>query len=92
MDIADVGKMYVMLNSSRYPVVDYNLPFPKQQFSRAHGDAASFRSKFYHMDELESSPNITPSDYKTLYSLFVFDVSKQSERFQTTVTDIQIKT
>ena len=76
----------------RYPVVDYNISFPKQQFSRAYGEAAAFRSKFYHMDELVSNPNITPADYKYLYPLFVFDVSKQSERLKTSVTDIQIKT
>ena len=44
------------------------------------------------MDELVSNPNITPADYETLYPLFVFDVSKQSERLKTSVTDIQIKT
>ena len=32
-----------------------------------------------------------PSDYKTLYPLFLFDVSKQSERLKYSVTDIQIK-
>lgn len=90
-DNLNVRNMYAMLNSTRYPEVDYNLSFPKQQFSRVYGDAASFRSKFYNMDELVSNPNITPSDYKTLYPLFVFDVSKQSERLKTSVTDIQIK-
>jgi hypothetical protein len=72
-------------------MVDYNQSFAKQQFSRAYGDAASFRARFYNMDELVSNPNITPSDYKTLYPLFVFNVSKQSERLKTSVTDIQIK-
>ena len=91
-DNLDVRNMSVMLKSTRYPAVDYNLSFPKQQFSRVYGDAAAFRTKYYHMDELVSNPNITPSDYKTLYPLFVFDVSKQSERLKNSVTDIQIKT
>ena len=43
------------------------------------------------MDELVSNPNITPIDYKSLFPLFVFDVSKQSERIKNSVTDIQIK-
>ena len=43
------------------------------------------------MDELVSNPNITPSDYKTLYPLFSFDVSKQSEKLKYSTTDIQIK-
>ena len=31
---------YAMLNSDRYPAVDYNLSFANQKFSRAYGDAA----------------------------------------------------
>ena len=83
--------MFVTLNSTRYPAVDYDLSFTKQQYSRAYGDAASFRAKFYNMDELVSNPNITPSDYKDLFPLFVFDVSKQSEKLKNSVTDIQVK-
>ena len=43
------------------------------------------------MDELVSNPNITPVDYESLYPLFLFDVSNQSERLKYSVTDIQIK-
>ena len=56
-----------------------------------YGDAAKFRSKFFNMDELISNPNITPLDYKNLYPLFLFDVSKQSEKLKYSTTDIQIK-
>ena len=87
----NVKNKYNTLNSTRYPAVDYELSFTKQQFSRAYGDAASFRSKFYGMDELVSNPNITPSDYKDLFPLFVFDVCKQSEKLKNSVTDIQVK-
>ena len=90
-DHVKVKNMYVTLNSTRYPAVDYDLSFTKQQYSRAYGDAASFRSKYYNMDELVSNPNINPSDYKDLFPLFVFDVSKQSEKLKNSVTDIQIK-
>ena len=31
------------------------------------------------------------SDYKDLFPLFVFDVSKQSEKLKNSVTDIQVK-
>ena len=90
-DHVNVKNMFVTLNSTRYPAVDYDLSFTKQQYSRAYGDAASFRAKFYNMDELVSNPNITPSDYKDLFPLFVFDVSKQSEKLKNSVTDIQVK-
>ena len=57
-DHVDVKNMYITLNSTRYPATDYNLSFAKNQISRAYGDAASFRSEFYCMDELVSNPNI----------------------------------
>ena len=87
----NVSNIYVMLNSMRYPTADYNISFDKQQFSRVYGNTADFRSKFFNMDELVSSPNINPSDYRTLYPLFLFDVSKQSEKLKYSTTDIQVK-
>ena len=87
----NIRNIYAMLNSTRYPTTDYNISFEAQKFSRPYGDVADFRSKFFNMDELISSPNINPSDYRTLYSLFLFDVSKQSEKLKYSTTDIQIK-
>ena len=43
------------------------------------------------MDELITQSNITLSDYKTLYPLFTFDVSKQKEKLKSSIVDIQIK-
>ena len=87
----NVSNMYVMLNSTRYLAADYNINFLENQFSRVYGDVANFRSKFFNMDELISNPNINPSDYKDLYTLFLFDVSKQSEILKYSTTDIQVK-
>ena len=86
-----VNNIYVMLNSVRYPTADYNITFLDQEFSRIYGDVANFRSKFFNMDELISNPNINPADYRSLYPLFLFDVSKQSEKLKYSTTDIQIK-
>ena len=90
-DTVNVSSMFVMLNAIEYPVTKYNISFDRQQFSRAYGDAADFRSKFFNMDELVSSPNINPSDYRTLYPLFLFDVSKPSEKLKYSTTDIHIR-
>jgi len=43
------------------------------------------------MDQLITQSNITPADYKDLFPIFVFDVSKQSERLKSSVVDIQLK-
>ena len=90
-DNANISNIYAMLNSTRYPTVDYNIDFAKNMFSRVYGDAAEFRSKFFNMDELISNPNFTPLEYKLMYPLFLFDVSKQSEKLKYSTTDIQIK-
>ena len=90
-DNVNVSNIYVMLNSTRYPTADYNISFLGQKFSRVYGDAAEFRSTFFNMDELISSPNINPTEYRNLYPLFLFDVSKQSEKLKYSTTDIQIK-
>ena len=87
----NVSNIYVMLNSMRYPTADYNISFLGQKYSRVYGDAAEFRSKFFNMDELISNPNINPAEYRNLYPLFLFDVSKQSEKLKYSTTDIQIK-
>ena len=87
----NVSNIYVTLNSMKYLTTDYNISFLSQKYSRVYGDAAEFRSKFFNMDELISNPNFTPLDYKLLYPLFLFDVSKESEKLKYSTTDIQIK-
>ena len=90
-DNVNVNNIYAMLNSTRYPTADYNITFVGQKFSRVYGDVAEFRAKFFNMDELVSNPNISLIDYRNLYPLFLFDVSKQSEKLKYSTTDIQIK-
>jgi len=91
-DHCNLTSMFVMLNDSRYPDIGYDdTNFTQQKFSRVYGDATTFRTKFYNVEELIPSPNITPADYKELFPMFVFDVSKQSEKLKISTIDIQIK-
>ena len=90
-DHVNLKNAYITLNSDRYPAVDYNLSFANHKFSRVYDDAALFGVKFFGMDELITQSNITPSDYKTLYPLFMFDVSNQKEKLKSSVVDIHIK-
>ena len=86
-----IRNIYVTLNAKRYPDTDYDNDFNKNHYSRIYGDTASFRKKFYNMDELVSNSGINPVDFKNIFPLFVFDVSKQSEKLKTSVSDIHIK-
>ena len=87
----EVRNIYVTLNAKRYPDTDYENDFTVNKFSRIYGDTALFRKKFYNMDELISNSSINAVNYKKLYPLFVFDVTKQSEKLKTSVSDIHIK-
>ena len=86
-----VRNIYVTLNAKRYPDTDYDNDFNKNQYSRIYGDVSSFRKKFFNMDELVSNSGIEPIDYKRLFPLYVFDVTKQSEKLKTSVSVIHIK-
>ena len=90
-DHMNLRNTYVMLNSDRYPEVDYNWSFANQTFSKVYGNAALFGVKFCGMDELITQSNITTSDYKTHHPLFTFDVSMLKEKLKSSVADIQIK-
>ena len=90
-DHCSVRNIYVTLNAKRYPDIDYENDFLVNKFSRIYGDASTFRKKFYNMDELLSNSGINPPNYKNLFPLFVFDVTKQSEKLKTSVSDIHIK-
>ena len=90
-DYVNLRNAYVMLNTDRYPAVEYNLSLANQKFSRVYDDAALFGVKFFGMDELITQSNKTPGDYKRLYPLFTFDVSKQKEKLKSSVVVIKIK-
>ena len=90
-DHANLKNAYVTLNSHLFPAVDYNLSFSNQTFSTVYGDAALFGVKLFGMDELITQSNISLSDYKILYDIFMFDVSKQKENPKSSVVNIQTK-
>jgi hypothetical protein len=90
-DHCDLRSMYIKMNQAQYPAVEYNLSFPNQQFARAYYNTATFSEKFYGMDQLITQSDITPVDFKDLFPIMVFDVSKRSEGLKPSSVDVQIK-
>jgi len=87
-DHCNVKNMHVILNSDRYPVDDYNVSFPMQRISRFYKDAADFISKYNGV--FNAQCNFNPQEYIKMYPLFVFDVSRQSERLKTGIVDVTV--
>ncbi|XP_047141448.2 uncharacterized protein LOC124816340 [Hydra vulgaris] len=89
-DHCNLTNMQVVINNIRYPEADYELSFSNQQVSRAYTDLSNFKENFCGIDKIISNCNITPSDYRDLYPLFVFDLRHQSERLKASSSDIVI--
>ena len=83
--------MYILLNNVRYPAIDFNADFAKNEYENLYKNLADFRQGFYGIDYLASNITVDPITFKDLFPVFVFDVSKQSERLQQGVVDITVE-
>ena len=81
---------HVLLNNDRYPLNDFETSFKANHLDHVYTDFISFRKKFYGIDPIISPTCVGPLDFKTMYPLFCFDVSKQSDRIKSAVTDITL--
>jgi hypothetical protein len=90
-DHVQLRNIYAMLNSDRYPVVDMNLDFEERRTSRAYKALKDFKEDYYGIDGRESSNQVTPLEFVSLFPIFVIDIRRQSERLKTSVQDIQLK-
>ncbi len=90
-DHLQIRNFYAVLNSTRYPSVDYNLDFLKMQFARAYRDTMTFYSEYFNIDPVVSGSQLSPIEYLKLYPVFVVDLSHQSEKINEPVIDITLK-
>lgn len=90
-DHCNVSNMYVLLNNTRYPAIDFNASFAKNEYENFYKELADFPQKYYGLDSLVSNITMDPIQYKDLFPIFVFDVSRQSERLQQGVVDITVE-
>ena len=89
-DHCNVTNMNVVLNSTKYPPLDVNANFTKNQFIQFYKYMSEFTRDYYGVDPLVGGSGIHAISYKELTPLFVFNVSKQSERLNHGVVDITI--
>jgi hypothetical protein len=90
-DHVKVNVIRAKLNTYSYSKDDYNLSFPNSQVARAYRDVATLSTKLYRLNELITNSNISTIEYRSLYPLFAFDVSKQEEKLKLSSVDIKIK-
>ena len=90
-DNLKVTQMSVVLNDTKYPSRDVIVDFSKHQFIEYYRMFSNFKLDYYGMDPLTSGTFMDPLTYKTLFPIFYFDVSKQSERFNESVVDVTVR-
>ena len=87
-DHCNVEYIQVKMLGRLYPSQAEILNFPTNQYSKAFNNVAKFRELFDGTPELFSHFGINPLDFKTLYPLFVFDVSNQIPKTTSAVVEV----
>ena len=83
--------MQVWLNHSTYPSVDMATYFAKEQHAGVYKSFYDFASRYYGIDNLLTCSGVSPTAFKTLYPIHIFDVSKQSERLTGGVVGLTVR-
>ena len=87
-DHCNVKQIQVKMLGRLYPSQAEILNFPANQYSKAYNNATKFRELFDGTPELFSHFGINPIDFKTLYPLFVFNVSNQIPKTISSVVEV----
>lgn len=90
-DHCSLTSAHVLLNNDRYPMNDFETDFGKNQYDNLYHSFSSFIEKYYKVDRMIATTSVKPLDYKNLFPIVFFDVSKQSERLKSGVTDITLQ-
>ena len=90
-DNCHLKNTYVLLNNHRYPAVDYQVDFKKNQYNCLYREFHQFLEKYHGINASVTQTSVDPVAFKHLYPLIVFDVSRQSERISSAIVDITIQ-
>ena len=89
-DHCNLTSAHVLLNNDRYPCNDFDSNFTMNHYDFLYHEFSSFIQKFFKIDKLVTNTMVDPISYKSLYPIIMFDVSRQSERLKSQVTDITL--
>ena len=90
-DHCKVSNMKVRINGQEYPPIDVNSNFDHNHSAGWYRRFMEFKQSFYGVDKTVSSMCVDGKEYKDLFPLYVFDVSRQSERMgNSTVVDLAV--
>ena len=83
--------MRALLNSVEYPAIDFQTNFTRNEYAGYYKAMNDFKYSFYGVEKMVSNCSIDGNDYKNLFPLFVFDVSRQMDKLKPSVVDIAVR-
>jgi len=86
-DHCNLSDCHVTLNGERYPYLDMNVNYGTGDYITLYQMFHDYRKANYESNDA----CIDPVHFKSSYPLVVIDCTKQSERLQTGVVDVQVK-
>ena len=89
-DHCQTVNMKIRLNSTEYPSTDFNANFLRNNYGGIYMNMLNFIRQYNGMERLVSSTSVDAQDFKDLFPLFFFDVSKRSERLNQGAVDVSV--
>lgn len=82
-DHCNVESLSVSVGSEKYPSEMYKLNISDNQFKIVHRDMSHFKAKYTGFPSDLVSCNVSATEWKNLFPIYIIDISKQSERLKT---------
>ena len=87
----EVTNMKVITNSIECPSIDVNSNFSTNMITGWYKRMSDFKRSFYGVDKMVSCTGVDATEFKSLYPLFVFDISRQKESTENSrVVDLSV--
>lgn len=90
-DNLNVTNAYALLNHQRYPMYDTISSFTSNNYSDFYEKFDNYKKKKFGFNSLIGGTQVSYPAFKTLFPLFVFDVTRQSDKLISGVIDLELK-
>ena len=81
-DHMSTSNHFIELNGVKYPTFDIITNFTTNKFSKAYNAFCSFKNEYHGYDDLIGGTQISFPAFRDLFTIFVFNVSRQDEKMK----------
>jgi hypothetical protein len=87
--MVDVNFVNVYINGDNYQLMDYNNNFNENRIGRWYNEFKKFRMSYGN--DFSECDGVSYEDFRNLYRLYVFDISKQSEVINNGIANVRLE-